>query len=275
LSINGDKKIIKKITKERENSQKIRKIRVLILKIVFFGVIIGFWHILASLDSFSNVLFPKPLDVLETLWNGILDKSLIYATYASMKRLMIGYIISLIIGLPLGLGLGRISWLDVTIGSLSLGLQALPSICWLPLAILWFGLNEVAIQFVIIMGSVLSITLAVRDGVISISPILLKAAQVLGANKIKLYTHVLIPASLPYILTGSRLGWTFAWRSLMAAELLYVSAGLGSILTMGRELHDMAMVISAMLVIIIIGLFFDRLVFGFLEKYIYIRWGTK
>lgn len=268
-------RIIKKVEKERENNLKAKKLKNLLLRIVFFSALIILWHTLASLESLSNFLFPKPKDVLITLWHGLKDKTFIYAIYVSMKRLIIGFLVSLIIGLPLGLCLGRIGWLNETIGSLSLGLQALPSICWLPLAILWFGLSELAIQFVIIMGSVLSITLAVRDGVTSISPILLKAGQVLGANKIKLYMHVLIPASLPYILTGSRLGWTFAWRSLMAAELLYVSAGLGSILMMGRELHDISMVISAMLVIIGIGLFFDRLVFGYLEKYIAIRWGTK
>lgn len=268
-------KVIKKVEKERENNIKAKKIKSFFLKIVFFSSLILIWHMLASFESLSNFLFPKPQDVLVTLWHGIIDKTFIYAIYVSMKRLLVGFFISLIIGLPLGLCLGRINWLNETIGALSLGLQALPSICWLPLAILWFGLSEVAIQFVIIMGSVLSITLAVRDGVMAISPMLLKAGQVLGANKIKLYMHVLIPASLPYILTGSRLGWTFAWRSLMAAELLYVSAGLGSILMMGRELHDISMVISAMFVIIVIGLFFDRLVFGYLEKYIAIRWGTK
>lgn len=272
---NVDNKIIKKVEEERVNNIKAKKIKNFLLKVIFFGFLILIWHIFASLESLSSFLFPKPQDVLLTLWQGIIDKTFILAINASLKRLIIGYLISIIIGLPLGLCLGRINWVNQTIGSLSLGLQALPSICWLPLAILWFGLNEMAIQFVIIMGSVLAITLSVRDGVTSISPILLKAAQVLGANRLKLYTHVLFPASLPYILTGARLGWTFAWRSLMAAELLYVSAGLGSILMMGRELHDMSMVISAMLVIIGIGLFFDRFVFGYFEHYIAVRWGTK
>lgn len=272
---NVDNKIIKKVEEERVNNIKVKNIKNFLLKVIFFGFLILIWHIFASLESLSNFLFPKPQDVLLTLWQGIIDKTFILAINASLKRLIIGYFISIIIGLPLGLCLGRINWVNQTIGSLSLGLQALPSICWLPLAILWFGLNEMAIQFVIIMGSVLAITLSVRDGVTSISPILIKAAQVLGANRLKLYTHVLFPASLPYILTGARLGWTFAWRSLMAAELLYVSAGLGSILMMGRELHDMSMVISAMLVIIGIGLFFDRFVFGYFEHYIAVRWGTK
>lgn len=272
---NVDNKIIKKVEEERVNNIKAKNIKNFLLKVIFFGFLILIWHIFASLESLSSFLFPRPQDVLLTLWQGIIDKTFILAINASLKRLIIGYLISIIIGLPLGLCLGRINWVNQTIGSLSLGLQALPSICWLPLAILWFGLNEMAIQFVIIMGSVLAITLSVRDGVTSISPILLKAAQVLGANRLKLYTNVLFPASLPYILTGARLGWTFAWRSLMAAELLYVSAGLGSILMMGRELHDMSMVISAMLVIIGIGLFFDRFVFGYFEHYIAVRWGTK
>lgn len=267
--------VIKKVKEEKKNNLKMKRLKSFLTKIVFFGILILLWHILTSVESWSNFLFPQPKEVFLTLWQGIIDKTFIYAIYSSIKRLIIGYLISIIIGLPLGLCLGRINCLNETIGALSLGLQALPSICWLPLAVLWFGLNEMAIQFVVIMGSVLAITLSVRDGVTSISPIFLKAARVLGANKLKLYTHVLIPASLPSILTGARLGWTFAWRSLMAAELLYVSTGLGSILMVGRELHDMSMVISAMLVIIGIGLFFDRLVFGYFEHFFSIRWGTK
>ncbi len=272
MSVHG---VIKKVEEEKKNDFKMRRLKNFFIKLVFFIILFLLWSILASIEYWSNFLFPQPKEIFITLWQGLRDGTFIFAIYASMKRLIIGYFISLVIGLPLGLCLGRINWLNETIGSLTLGLQALPSICWLPLAVLWFGLNEMAIIFVVIMGSVLAIALSVRDGVTSISPIFLKAARVLGANNLKLYTHVLIPATLPSILTGARLGWTFAWRSLMAAELLYVSTGLGSILMMGRELHDMSMVISTMFVIIGIGLFFDRFLFGKFEHYISIRWGTK
>lgn len=269
------KSIVEKKKLEMQKKEKKEFINKFFLRITFFLLLIVIWQLTISFNIVENILFPTPKDVALTLWNGLLDKTLINAIYASVKRLTIGYIISALIGIPLGLLLGRVKWLNETIGTLSLGLQALPSICWLPIAVLWFGLNEKAMYFVIIMGSLQSLTLTVRDGVKSIPTIYVKAAKVLGANGIKFYTHVLFPASLPSILTGARLGWTFAWRSLMAAELLYVSVGLGSVLTMGRELHDMALVVATMIVIIAIGLIFDKFIFGNLENYIHVRWGTN
>jgi NitT/TauT family transport system permease protein len=116
-------------------------------------------------NIFEQILFPFPKEVMLTLLQGFSDHSFFIAIITSLKRLLIGYTISLIIGIPLGLGIGRLNWFNDTIVMLALGLQALPSICWLPLAVLWFGLNEIAIQFVIIMGSLLSIAFSVRDGV--------------------------------------------------------------------------------------------------------------
>jgi NitT/TauT family transport system permease protein len=142
------------------------------------------------------------------------------------------------------------------------------------LAVLWFGLSETAMQFVIIMGSFMSLTLAIRDGVRNIPLLYIRAARVLGARGWQFYRYVLLPASLPSLLTGAKLGWTFAWRSLMAAELLYVTTGVGSTLMTGRDLHDMPLVVSAMLIIIAIGLFFDRVVFLAGERYLQRRWGT-
>jgi NitT/TauT family transport system permease protein len=211
--------------------------------------------------------------VLENLIVSMKDLSLPEAILASLKRLLMGYGVSIVVGVPLGLLFGRVQWFDETLGSLALGLQALPSICWLPLAILWFGLNELSMIFVVIMGSLMAITLSVRDGVKTIPQLFLKASRVLGATNWKMYVYVILPASLPSVLTGARLGWSFAWRSLMAAELLYVNVGLGSNLMMGRELHDMGQVVATMLVIVTIGLFIDKCVFGLLERFVHTRWG--
>ncbi len=175
--------------------------------------------------------------------------------------------------MTLGLALGRIKLLDETLGSLVLGLQALPSICWLPLALLWFGLSETAILFVVVMGALLSITTATEAGVKNTPPVYLRAARNLGARGWRVYVFVILPAALPAIITGMKLGWSFAWRSLMAAELLYVSLGLGQLLTLGRELNDMSQVIAVMLVIIAIGLAVDRLVFAPIETRVRERWG--
>jgi NitT/TauT family transport system permease protein len=164
-------------------------------------------------------------------------------------------------------------WLKETLGMLVMGLQALPSICWLPLALLWFGLNPEAILFVVVMGSVLAIAQATEDGVRNTPPIYLRAASNLGARGWQLYPYVVLPAALPSIITGMKLGWSFAWRSLLAGELLYALPGLGNLLLMGRELNDMAQVMAVMLVIILLGLVTDQLVFGSLERRVRDRWG--
>lgn len=182
-----------------------------------------------------ELLFPSPLAVITTLVNGLLDGTFLTGIGVSMARVIAGYLISLAIGLPLGLLVGRVRVLDETIGVLLTGLQTLPSICWLPLAFLWFGLNERAILFVVVMGAVLSIALAAEGGVKNTSPKYLRAARNMGARGFRLYRHVILPAALPSILTGMKLGWSFAWRSLVAGELRYVSLGLGQLLLMRRN----------------------------------------
>ncbi len=244
-------------------------------RIVFFTALLLVWQLLAAAGFWSELLFPAPRQVLDALLSSIADGSMTHAILSSMKRLLVGYSVSLLIGIPLGLLLGRIKLLDNTLGTLTLGLQALPSICWMPLAVLWFGLSEASMQFVVVMGAVMALILAVRDGVKNIPRLYIRASRVLGATGWKGYLYVILPASLPSLLTGAKLGWSFAWRALMAAELIYVSAGLGSTLMMGRELHDMALVVATMLVIITIGLVTDRLVFGTLEKSIHRRWGVS
>jgi len=245
-----------------------------LVRILFLGLLVCIWHLLAVAGIWNELLFPLPLDVLLALSNGFRDGSLATAVVASLTRLSIGYGISLLVGIPLGLFLGRIRLLDDTIGSLTVGLQALPSICWLPLAVLWFGLSEAAMQFVIIMGSLMAITLTVRDGVKTIPTLYLRAAPILGATGWRFYRYVVFPASFPSVVTGAKLGWTFAWRSLMAAELLYVTSGIGSTLMMGRELHDMPLVVASMLIIIGIGLITDRLLFRLGEEFVHKRWGV-
>lgn len=263
-----------KLARTSQRRSRNRRLQGVGVKALFFAMLLILWQGAFLLKIWNELLFPGPFQVLATVLAVIQDGSMPAAIMASMKRLFIGYGISIIVGIPLGLVMGRVRLVDETLGTLALGLQALPSICWLPLAILWFGLNEVAMHFVIVMGSVMALSLAVRDGVRSIPPLLLRAAKVLGAEGSAFYLHVLLPASLPSVLTGARLGWSFAWRSLMAAELLYGTVGLGSTLTMGRELHDMALVVATMLVIIAIGLLFDRLFFGTLDNAIRARWGT-
>jgi NitT/TauT family transport system permease protein len=172
---------------------------------------------------------------------------------------------SLPLGVFIGLGLAGSRWFRQIVGPIVLGFQALPSVCWLPLSILWFGLNERAIIFVVVMGSVFSITIATYDSTKLIPPLLLRAASNMGVRGWSLFWRVVLPASLPAILSGARQGWSFAWRSLLGGELLTAGIGLGNLLNQGRDLTDMTLVMAIMLVIIVLGLAFDQLILTKLE----------
>jgi NitT/TauT family transport system permease protein len=220
-----------------------------------------------------SFLFPSPSGVLQNLSVGMQDLSIPIAAQISMKRLLIGYFISLAIGLLLGVLIDRIKYLDEALSPLLLGVQTLPSICWLPLAILWFGLGEESIIFVIAIGSIFSISMAVVSGIKHVPPLYIRAAKTMGAKGLRSYTSVVIPAALPSIISGMKQGWSFAWRALMAGELLTPTSGLGYLLIMGRDLHDMNQVVGIMMVIVIMGLMIDRLFFGRVEHAIRYRWG--
>lgn len=231
------------------------------------------WAIVSKLGIWNATLFPSPLQVAQTLWHGLQDKSLLMAAGISLRRVLLGYFVSLLIGVPLGIWLAQSKLAEQTVGALVMGLQTLPSICWLPFALLWFGLNDRAILFVVVMGAVLAITVAIQDGMKNVPPVYLRAAKTMGTRPLAMYTEVLLPAALPALLTGAKMGWSFAWRALMSGELLFVSLGLGHMLMMGRELADMSQVVAVMLVIIALGLLVDKTIFGVLEERVRERWG--
>jgi len=218
-------------------------------------------------------LFPSPLDVIAALADHLSDGTMGRAISTSLLRLFFGFGIALPLGVMLGLSLSRNHWVRLLLGPLVVGFQALPSICWLPLAILWFGLNERAIIFVVVMGSVFSITAATYDGTKLISPLLMRAATNMGVRGWKMFWRVVLPAALPAILSGTRQGWSFAWRSLLAGELLTAGHGLGNLLNQGRDLTDMALVMAVMVVIIMLGLAVDLLVLTNFELVVRRRYG--
>jgi NitT/TauT family transport system permease protein len=201
------------------------------------------------------------------------DGRLPAATLRSLSRMGEGYLISVAIGIPLGIMTARRPMVREAIKPVLMGLQGLPSICWLPLALLWFGLTDAAIIFVVVMGSVLSIAIGTEDAVNRIDPLLLRVSGTLGIRGIRFYVGVLLTAALPGIVTGLKLGWAFAWRALMAGELLFVSGGLGQLLNTGRVLMEVSQVMAVMLAIILIGTAVDRLLFQSLELKIRRRWG--
>lgn len=243
------------------------------IRLLFYVLLIAIWQVLFNSAIWQDFILPSPLEVSQSIVTGFQGNFYLQSILASLARLGIGYAISLTLGLILGLLIGRFNLLKETVGSLVLGLQGLPSICWLPLAILWFGLNDQAIIFVVIMGALFSITLGVDAGVRNLPPVYLKAARNLGTRGLALYTEVIFPAAFPTILSGLKQGWSFAWRSLMAGELLYNTTSLGNLLETGRDLLDSAQVVSVMLLIIVIGVTIDALIFGPLERLTRARWG--
>jgi NitT/TauT family transport system permease protein len=245
----------------------------IVKKVVFFGMLIGVWEILFLVGIWPEYVLPSPVSVYQTIIRDFRDKTFLIGIAISMERIAIGYGIAIAIGIFLGLLIGRVRIIEETLGSLVSGLQTLPTICWLPLALLWFGLNDRAIIFLVAMGAVLSITTATDTGIKSVPPLYIRAAKTMGARGWRLYIEVILPAALPHIITGMKQGWSFAWRSLLAAELLIVSLGLGHLLMVGRELNDMSRVIAVMIILLIIGILVDRLFFVKVEKLIRERWG--
>ncbi|HUK26576.1 MAG TPA: ABC transporter permease [Terriglobales bacterium] len=239
----------------------------------FYAVLIGVWALVAKLRIWPPYIFPSPESVLQSLWAGFADHSFWIGISVSMRRMLLGYGLSVILGMILGLGVASNKFLEETMGGLLVSLQSLPSICWLPLAVLWFGLTEKAIIFVVVMGSLLSVTIAMEAGRHQMPKIYGMAGRNLGASGLRLFWYVLLPASLPFILSGLKQGWAFAWRSLISGEMIFVSLGLGQLLMTGRDLNDMSQVLAVMILIIAIGYVVDGLVFRTLERRLQHRWG--
>jgi NitT/TauT family transport system permease protein len=242
---------------------------------IFYTVLIAIWALLAKMKVWPPYIFPTPTGVFDCLRTGFADHSFWIAIGVSMKRMLLGYSLSVVLGMFLGLGVASNKFLEETMGGLLVSLQSLPSICWLPLAVLWFGLSEKAILFVVVMGSLLSVTIAMETGRQQMPKIYGMAGRNLGAKGFKLFWYVLLPASLPFILSGLKQGWAFAWRSLISGEMIFVSLGLGQLLMMGRDLNDMSQVIAVMLLIIAIGYLVDGLVFKTFERRLQQRWGLS
>jgi NitT/TauT family transport system permease protein len=250
----------------------------IVVAVLFSFVLLGVWQIAAQSGRWSPVLFPSPRSVGQYLWNALLDGTLPEAIWVTLNRLLGGYAIGVLVGLPLGLLMSSSQILEDTLGALALGLQTLPSVCWVPLAILWFGQTENAMLFVVVMGTVWSVIIATDHGARTIPPIYARVARTMGSKGLHLWTRVMLPASLPFLVSGMKQGWAFAWRSLMAAEIfvtILTGFGLGQLLHYGRELQAMDQVIGAMAVIVVIGLLADRILFSPWERFLHRRWGTN
>ncbi len=246
--------------------------------LISFLLLVAAWHWAYTRRIWSPVLVPSPESVGRYLWEIALDGTLWSTTAVTMKRLLAGYLIGLVAGVPLGFLSARVQVLRDTLGVLALGLQGLPSVCWVPLALLWFGQTEGAMLFVVVMGTLWSVILATETGVRNVNPIYIRAARTMGSHGVHTWVHVMLPASLPFIVSGMKQGWAFAWRSLMAAEIyvtILTGFGLGHLLHYGRELNAMEQVVAIMFVIVLIGLLTDKILFSPFEKFLHRRWGTE
>lgn len=241
----------------------------------FYVFLFGMWQLLYSLKIIPNYLFPSPLKVAQRLYELAQEGLLWPSMKATLARMGIGFAISASSGLLIGLVMGTSRIINSCLKSLFLGLQTLPTAAWVPVSLLLFGLSDKGIYFVIIMSSVAAVAISTSAGILQIPPLYLRAARTLGTPGWAMPVRIILPASLPSVITGIKLGWTLGWHGAVSAELIKSSVGLGYLLYMGRELNDSAQVIGIMLITILFGLLLDRFLFGLIEKKIRRRWGLE
>ena len=238
-------------------------------KVMAMGLVLILWQAIVATGLLKNYQLPSPLEVFSRLWDDLQTPVLWGAVATTMRRALWGFGLAILIGSVIGALVSRFAVLRAAVGSLITGLQTMPSIAWFPFAILIFGLTEEAIMFVVVLGAAPSIANGLIHGIDHIPPVLLRAGRVLGATGIAEYRHVIVPAAMPSFVAGLKGGWAFAWRSLMAGEILVVIAyrsSLGQLLQVNRELSDAQGLLATMLVILIIGIVLDSVVFGTLER---------
>jgi NitT/TauT family transport system permease protein len=251
------------------------KKNILAKKIAFYIILVILWQAISMSDIWPNNIFPSPYEVGEELFYMASDGSLFFGIGTTIMRLIIGLAIAIGGGIILGIFMARIETVNQTIGSLVLGLQSIPSIAWVPLAILWFGLTDTGIIFVTAIGAIFAITINTYTGIKNIDPHYVEAARNMGAKGTQLITNVLLPAAFPYMISGFKQGWAFAWRGVIGAELLFSFLGLGFLLNVGRQLNEVSQVIAIMLVIMIIGMAVDGFIFKKIENKVMSRWGLR
>lgn len=233
------------------------------------------WELVVLSGRWPEYVFAGPVATFQDLWHRVGTPEFYQSLATTMRRAVTGFALAVLVGLVVGASVSRIRVLRAAFGSLITGLQTMPSIAWFPFAILLFGLTENAIQFVVILGAAPSIANGLISGVDYTPPLLLRAGHVLGFRRLQLYRHVILPASLPSFLAGLKQGWAFAWRSLMAGELMVIIAyqsSLGQQLAYARELHDSPGLIGTMIVILVIGIVIDMLFEG-ADNALRRRWG--
>ena len=244
-------------------------------KLAAIALFLGVWQLLVWTNWKEEFTLPSPLTVLDHFGTEAGKADFWDAIWRTMRRAFMGYALAVAVGSVIGAVVSRVSILRRAVGSMITGLQTMPSIAWLPLAVLLFTLSESAIMFVVILGAAPSIANGLISGIDHVPPLLLRSGKMLGAGRFGLYRHVILPASLPAYVHGLKQGWAFAWRSLMAGELLVIVAGhpsIGTKLQFSRDFNDAPGLYSWMIVIFVLGVVADSL-FGKADSAIRRRWG--
>jgi NitT/TauT family transport system permease protein len=238
--------------------------------VVALVLVVVIWQVVWASAVTPEYKLPAPAAVWAEFLRIVADGSIWSILWTSISRAFLGFAIALVIATPLGLLVAKVPVVRSAIGPLLSGLQSLPSVAWVPAAVLWFGLTDGTIYFVVLLGSVPSIANGLVAGIDQIPPILPRVGRVLGARGLANARHVLLPAALPGYLAGCKQGWAFSWRSLMAAEIIAagpaLGVGLGAYLKNGSDFNNIAGVFSAILLILIVGIGIELLVFRPLER---------
>lgn len=228
------------------------------------------WQILVWAKVTDSYKLPSPTAVWDEVQDAWLQGTLLEYIWTSVSRGLLGFLMALVIGTPLGLIVARIRFVRAAIGPILSGLQSLPSVAWVPPAVIWLGLNDQMMYAVILLGAVPSIANGLVAGVDQVPPLFLRAGRTLGATGLRHTWHIVMPAALPGYLAGLKQGWAFSWRSLMAAEIIAQSPdlgmGLGQLLEAGRTNSSMSQVFLAILLILVVGIAIDLLIFSPLER---------
>ncbi|TES55553.1 ABC transporter permease [Halalkalibacterium halodurans] len=245
----------------------------LLRRLLFFAALFFIWELVYRLELFQTRLFPSPLLSFVELYKGFFETGILtVATFESLSRIAIGFTIAVVVGSCLGILLALSKIADETLGSLVIALQSVPSIVWLPIALVVLQTGNTAIISIIVLGGTWAMTMNMRMGIKNVQPLLIRAARTMGYRGAELVWKVMIPASIPSALTGMRLAWAFGWRALIAGELLG-RGGLGRTLLDARDFFNMELVIAIMMIIAVVGLIVEYLIFNPIERKVLSRWG--
>jgi NitT/TauT family transport system permease protein len=247
-----------------------RIIAVWVPPLVAFAVVVAIWQVLWAGAIWPEYKLPSPGAVWDQFAGIVADGSIWDITWTSVHRAVLGFALAVLIATPLGLLVAKVPQVRAAIGPLLSGMQSLPSVAWVPAAILWFGLTDPMIYFVVLLGSVPSIANGLVAGVDHVPPILPRVGAVMGAGRLASARLILLPAALPGYIAGCKQGWAFSWRSLMAAEIIATSpqlgVGLGTYLKHGSDFNSMPGVIAAILLILLVGVGIELLAFRPIER---------